>query len=168
MNFKTLGYQSLLVLSAFVLFINYGFSQSTNVECPDCSKEQIKYDSISSIYSKSKKELKSLEAIYKKSLASSESDSMLTETKTKLDKLKSSHTLIKEKYQQIVSALDACLAADRSGECAECKNGKLEFKEGAPCDDGDPCTKNDRCVNGVCIGDPVTSNENPECAGGKK
>ena len=28
--------------------------------------------------------------------------------------------------------------------------------EGSPCDDGDPCTENDRCVGGRCIGTPIT------------
>ena len=48
--------------------------------------------------------------------------------------------------------------------CMECQKGSVASKaDGIPCDDGDPCTINDRCVNGVCIGDVVTSNENPDC-----
>jgi len=37
---------------------------------------------------------------------------------------------------------------------------------GTPCDDGDPCTENDRCIQGNCGGDPVTSQEDPNCNGG--
>jgi len=47
--------------------------------------------------------------------------------------------------------------------CKECREGTIAKKaNGFPCDDGDPTTKNDRCINGKCVGDPVTSNENPE------
>jgi hypothetical protein len=48
-------------------------------------------------------------------------------------------------------------------ECWKCENGRLVPDNTQTCDDGDPCTKNDRCVNGECIGDPVTSSENPDC-----
>ena len=48
-------------------------------------------------------------------------------------------------------------------ECWKCADGKLVPDNTQTCDDGDPCTRNDRCVNGECIGDPVTSDENPDC-----
>jgi hypothetical protein len=48
-------------------------------------------------------------------------------------------------------------------ECWKCSDGRLVPDNTQTCDDGDPCTKNDRCVNGECIGDPVTSDENPDC-----
>ncbi len=50
-------------------------------------------------------------------------------------------------------------------ECMKCAERKVIPNDDALCDDGDPCTKNDRCINGICVGDPVTSSENPNCGG---
>jgi uncharacterized delta-60 repeat protein len=36
---------------------------------------------------------------------------------------------------------------------------------GAACDDGDKCTTNDVCTNGVCAGTPVVCNDNNVCTG---
>ena len=35
--------------------------------------------------------------------------------------------------------------------------------QGAACDDGDPCTKDDRCANGLCVGLPYTCDDGREC-----
>ena len=35
--------------------------------------------------------------------------------------------------------------------------------DGQPCDDSDPCTYNDQCKNGECIGMPVPCNDGVEC-----
>lgn len=35
--------------------------------------------------------------------------------------------------------------------------------EGSGCNDGDPCTLNDRCQSGVCRGDPLPCNDNLPC-----
>jgi fibro-slime domain-containing protein len=49
---------------------------------------------------------------------------------------------------------DICDSTD--GQC------KIEFNN-VNCDDGDPCTVNDFCELGQCIGTPVTCNDNNEC-----
>lgn len=36
-------------------------------------------------------------------------------------------------------------------------------RDGAPCDDGDACTTDDRCLNGVCIGTPVACTSCQTC-----
>ncbi|MFQ6094158.1 MAG: T9SS type A sorting domain-containing protein, partial [bacterium] len=38
-----------------------------------------------------------------------------------------------------------------TGECLE-----TPVADGTACDDGDPCTENDVCLSGVCVGTPVT------------
>ncbi|GMV44397.1 MAG: hypothetical protein AMXMBFR64_61130 [Myxococcales bacterium] len=35
--------------------------------------------------------------------------------------------------------------------------------QGAVCDDGDPCTKDDRCANGACVGLPYTCDDGRAC-----
>jgi hypothetical protein len=156
MNNKKFILSQLILLVSFVFLFSNSYGQSKSSDCADCLVEQAKYDSISPIYIKAKAEFKAAKAKFKK------------DSNSEFAAIDAKFTKIKNAYQSIVSELESCLNIDDQGECVECKDGKLAFKNGAPCDDGDPCTKNDRCVNGVCIGDPVTSNENPECAGGRK
>jgi len=73
-------------------------------------------------------------------------------------------------YQECVECMGGKMvpkpdgAPVRGDPCQECRQGNIASRaDGVPCDDGDPCTVNDRCVNGVCVGDVVTSNENPDC-----
>ena len=45
-----------------------------------------------------------------------------------------------------------------------CQNIPINGTIGSPaCDDQDLCTKNDRCINGECIGEPVICNDNNNC-----
>jgi hypothetical protein len=73
-------------------------------------------------------------------------------------------------YQECVECMGGKMVAKpdgapvRNDPCQECRQGTVASRpDGVPCDDGDPCTVNDRCVNGACVGDVVTSNENPDC-----
>jgi hypothetical protein len=39
--------------------------------------------------------------------------------------------------------------------------------EGKPCDDGNPCTLNDKCTDKKCIGEPKSCDDEKECTGDK-
>jgi len=45
--------------------------------------------------------------------------------------------------------------------CVQCKH--IEFTSGTTCDDGNPCTENDQCVNGDCQGIPKKCDDNNPC-----
>ena len=36
--------------------------------------------------------------------------------------------------------------------------------DGTPCDDGNPCTTDDKCINGSCVGTPILSGAAPACS----
>jgi hypothetical protein len=47
--------------------------------------------------------------------------------------------------------------------CNELGRCEREGSEGGTCDDGDPCTLNDRCTNDVCAGTPLTCDDGVAC-----
>ncbi|MBT9555065.1 MAG: hypothetical protein IV100_03500 [Myxococcales bacterium] len=53
---------------------------------------------------------------------------------------------------------EAVACEPTSGECKTTPAG-----DSAPCDDGDDCTKSDRCAAGQCGGKPVTCDDNNPC-----
>jgi hypothetical protein len=51
----------------------------------------------------------------------------------------------------------ACLGAPCAAPCQNCDPAAgVCVNTTASCDDGDPCTTNDQCRNGSCVGEPVT------------
>jgi hypothetical protein len=44
---------------------------------------------------------------------------------------------------------------DECPVCHKCEDGGCQPQTGSSCDDGDPCTINDICINGTCVGAPL-------------
>lgn len=66
--------------------------------------------------------------------------------------------------QNALKKLQACQARANPGECKKCENGTIQNDNGAPCDDGDECTKDEACMGGECGGGKrVNSRENDNC-----
>ena len=58
-----------------------------------------------------------------------------------------------------------CIPPDQCHN-AVCVNGVCQYPpkpDGATCDDGNPCTENDICRNGVCAGTPVNTDDGNPC-----
>ena len=58
-----------------------------------------------------------------------------------------------------------CISTDQCHD-AVCVNGVCQYPpkpDGATCDDGNPCTENDICRNGVCAGTPVNTDDGNPC-----
>jgi hypothetical protein len=56
---------------------------------------------------------------------------------------------------------------DRCPTCHECDGQECTPNTGGACDDGDPCTFNDTCIVGTCIGTPVEAGTVTAMANGK-
>lgn len=66
-----------------------------------------------------------------------------------------------EQMQAILKQQQRCIDVP---QCYRCNpQGQLVPDNDAFCDDGDPCTKNDRCVGGECRGIRILSAEDPNC-----
>lgn len=73
-----------------------------------------------------------------------------------------------------VCASGVCCDMACSGACFGCsvaagasQDGTCTALSGAPCDDGDPCTQNDLCAAGVCVGQPVVCPPAGQCLVGQ-
>jgi hypothetical protein len=168
-----------------LFFTSVSFAQSSG-DCIDCSKLQSRADSITAakaaqlnLYAEIEKKVSVLgerieagNEIRPDSAQAVQNQYDLLRNQLRIENRKLEG--IERLETAVILKLDSCQSAkvlqeaSNENSCSTCVNGKKVFTDGAFCDDGDPCTKNDRCVNGICIGDPVTSNENPECAGGGK
>ena len=47
--------------------------------------------------------------------------------------------------------------------CAECVDGVIVTTSGNACDDGNACTTNDQCNEGVCVGTPIYCGDGTAC-----
>lgn len=47
--------------------------------------------------------------------------------------------------------------------CAECVDGVIVTTSGNACDDGNACTTNDQCNEGVCVGTPISCDDGNPC-----
>jgi len=56
-----------------------------------------------------------------------------------------------------------------SGECARCSPGDSQEvwtaqPDALPCDDGDPCTTDDACLEGLCLGEQKSCDDGADCS----
>ena len=167
----------------FFFSLSSAYSQSAIVDgnCPSCKYEQAQYDSINIVFNKAKDKLSvALKNVTKAKqlledaqkgqsgeandlVASREKE--LKEANTQVEKARTKFTPIEKELADAQQYLESCFDNTSPSICMKCQDGKEVIDNNAFCDDGDPCTINDRCVNGICIGDPVTSSENPNCGG---
>jgi len=147
--------------------------------CPSCKYEQAKYDSIKLIHEHATKELsdalkaltlakQQLEDAKKEQNAKdvlAKRETTVNQANAKVENARAIFDPLSKKLETLKKAVEKCFDSESPAICKKCQDGKEINDNNAFCDDGDPCTKNDRCVNGVCIGDPVTSSENPNCGG---
>ena len=59
-----------------------------------------------------------------------------------------------------------CMTKQCDGDFREADSPQ-SMDAGTPCDDGDGCTYNDQCLQGVCIGEPVDPNDDNPCTDDK-
>ena len=174
---------SIFFLGIFLAFsLSSAYSQSDiDGNCPSCKYEQAKYDSINKAFNKAKDKLSdALKNVTKanqlledaqKGHTGEANDLIASREKkvgkanVKLESARENFTPLEKELKDAQQYLESCYDSENPSICMKCQNGKEVNDNNAICDDGDPCTINDRCVNGFCIGDPVTSSENPNCGG---
>jgi hypothetical protein len=165
----------------FIFSLSSAYSQSDIVDgnCPSCKYEQAQYDSINIVFNKAKdklsvalKNVTKTKQLLEDAQQTSEANDLiatrekeLEEANTQVEKARTKFNPIEKELADAQQHLESCFDNTNPSICMKCQDGKEVIDNNAFCDDGDPCTINDRCVNGICIGDPVTSSENPNCGG---